>query len=366
MAGVSVGAALAAAGAAVVVLEAEDRPGHHATGRSAALFSENYGNEVVRRLSVASRPFLADPPSGFSPVPLLHPRGVLSIGRSDQLDRLVRLQATGSILLPDLQLVDVDGARQLCPVLSSQYVAGGVWEPRAADIDVDALLGGYQRRLVQSGGKLVTGSPLRSARRQSGRWVLESPGVTVDARVVVNAAGAWADTVGLLLGARPVGLIPHRRTAFIFDPPGQEDPQTWPMVVDVDETFYFKPEGGRLLGSPADETPSPPIDARPEEIDVALALDRIGTAMGVELRHAHHPWAGLRTFAPDRTPVAGPDPNVDDLFWLAGQGGYGIQTAPALAKATAALVLSGDLPPALTAVGLRVADLAPARLASAT
>jgi D-arginine dehydrogenase len=361
IAGVSAGAALAEAGAEVAVLEAEDRPGHHATGRSVALFTENYGNEVVRRLTVASRPFLADPPPGFSAVPLLRARGALFIGRSDQRDRLVRLQATGSMLVTDLELVDTDAALRLCPVLSGDYVAGGVWEPRAADIDVDALLGGYLRRLSQSGGALVTGSPVSSARRRAGRWVLEGAGVTVDARVVVNAAGAWADAVGVLFGARPLGLVPLRRTAFIFDAPGHQNPQAWPMVNDVDETFYFKPEGGRLVGSPADETPSAPVDARPEEIDVARALDRIGTALGVELRHAQHPWAGLRTFASDRTPVAGHDPNVDGLFWVAGQGGYGIQTAPAMAEATAALVLTGNLPPALTALGLRAADLTPAR-----
>jgi D-arginine dehydrogenase len=363
IAGVSAGAALAAAGAAVAVLEAEDRPGHHATGRSVALFSENYGNEVVRRLTVGSRAFLADPPSGFSAVPLLRPRGALSIGRNDQRDSLARLHAAGSMLVTDLQLVDAAHARKLCPALSSDYVVGGVWEPRAADIDVDALLGGYLRRLSRAGGHLVTDARIRSARRSANRWVLEGDGVTVEAGIVVNAAGAWADVVGELLGARPLGMVPNRRTAFIFDPPGKEDAQTWPMVTDVDEAFYFKPEGGRLVGSPADETPSPPADARPEEIDVARALDRIGAALGVELRHASHPWAGLRTFAPDRTPVAGPDPDVDGLFWLAGQGGYGIQTAPALAAATAGLVLDGELPPTLTAVGLRAADLAPARLA---
>ena len=361
IAGVSAGAALAEAGAEVAVLEAEDRPGHHATGRSVALFTETYGNEVVRRLTVASRPFLADPPSGFSAVPLLRPRGSLCIGRADQLDGLARLQAAGSVLVTDLQLLDTDGALQLCPVLSGDYVAGGVWEPRAADIDVDALLGGYLRRLGQAGGTLVTGTPVRSAHRRSGRFVLEGGGVAVDARIVVNAAGAWADAVGVRFGARPLGFVPLRRTAFIFDSPGDEDPHAWPMVTDVDETFYFKPDAGRLVGSPGDETPSAPVDARPEEIDVARALERIGTALGVELRHAHHPWAGLRTFAPDRTPVAGPDPSVDGLFWVAGQGGYGIQTAPAMAEATAGLVLAGDLPPALTAVGLRATDLAPAR-----
>jgi D-arginine dehydrogenase len=273
------------------------------------------------------------------------------------------LQTAGSALVADLQLIDADAVRQLCPVLARDYVAGGVWEPRAADIDVDALLGGYLRRLREAGGTVVTGAPVASAARRGGRWVLACGDVSVDAGVVVNAAGAWGDSVGVCFGARPLGLVPNRRTAFVFDPPGTDSPQSWPMVIDVDEAFYFKPEGGRCVGSPADETPSPPVDARPEEIDVALALDRIGTALGVELRHAHHPWAGLRTFAPDRTPVAGFDPDVDDLFWLVGQGGYGIQTAPALAEATAGLVLAGDLPSGLTDVGLQASDLAPGRLA---
>jgi D-arginine dehydrogenase len=198
-----------------------------------------------RRLTVASRPFLADPPAGFSAVPLLHPRGALSIGRSDQLDRVVGLHAAGSMLVTDLQLVDTDRVRQLCPVLAGDYVAAGVWEPRAADIDVDALLGGYRRRLGRAGGRLVTASPVRSVHRRAGRYVLDGAGVGVEARVVVNAAGAWADAVAELCGARPLGLVPYRRTAFIFDPPGTENPRVWPMVIDVDETFSFKPEGGR-------------------------------------------------------------------------------------------------------------------------
>jgi len=332
MAGVSAAAVLTDSGARVAVIEAEERPAVHSTGRSAALFSENYGNEHVRRLTIASRAFLSAPPPGFTDVALLSPRGVLIIARADQL---------------------------------SLVEAGASWEPDADDIDVDALLQGYMRAFKAGGGAVLTGFRLTGdgVARRDGAWLLaDGSGREISAPVVVDAAGAWADRVAAAFGARRLGLQPRRRTAFIFDPPDGADPSGWPMVIDAAEEFYFKPDGGRLLGSPADETPSEPVDARPEEIDVARALDRIGAAMGTELRFAHRPWAGLRTFAPDRTPVVGPDPDIEGLVWLAGQGGYGIQTAPAMAAAAAGLVLEGRLPDWLAAAGLSEQILGPGRL----
>ncbi len=365
MAGVSAAAQLAGRGAEVAVVETEASPGVHATGRSVAVFTENYGNRTVRLLTVASRPFLSDPPEGFSQVPLLKTRGMLSVGRDDQVDRLDDAAQEGAALVPDTHRIDAKTAIDLCPALSRAYVAGAVWEPGAADIDVDGLLQGYVRNVRANGGTVFTGVTIEGARYDR-RWILTTGDGGLTAAVVVNAAGAWGDEVAALLGARPLGLQPLRRTAFVFDPPGGEDPSGWPMVVDVDETFYFKPDAGRLIGSPADETPSAPTDARPEEIDVALGLEHIGAAMGADLRHAYRPWAGLRTFARDRTPVVGFDPDVERLVWLVGQGGYGIQTAPAVAEAVAELVQRGGLPEALTAAGLTESELSPARFRGAT
>ena len=341
IAGASVAYELAAR-ATVVLLEAEPTTAFHTTGRSAAVFTENYGSAAIRALTIASRPFLSTPPDAFTDQPLLAPRGALWIGRADQQDRLDALHAAGSALVPSLERVDAAGVLARCPVLDPSYVAGGVWEPDALDLDVHAIVSGYLRGFRRRGGTVRTSARVIAAERAGDRWRISTgDGGVVDATSVVDAAGAWADEVAAVFGARPVGLTPLRRTAFTFDPPAGEDARAWPLVIDADEGFYFKPEGTRLLGSPADEHPSPPCDARPDELDVALALERIGAALGLELRHAHAPWAGLRTFAPDRTPVVGPDPAVDGFFWLAGQGGYGIQTAPALAALAASLVLHG-------------------------
>lgn len=352
IAGASVAAALSEAGATVVVLEAEAGPGHHTTGRSAAVFSENYGNDVVRRLTVASRAFLTRPPDGFSDAALLHPRGALWVADDEQLPRLAAMATDAARLVPSVRRIDAAEALERCPALDPSVVAGAVLEPEAQDIDVDALLQGYLRVTRRGGGRLLPRARVTSLRRHGGRWRVISSAGDVDAGVVVDAAGAWADEVAVLAGARPIGLTPLRRTAFLFDPPDDLDARAWPLVIDADERCYCRPEGGRLMGSPADETPSPPLDARPEELDVALGLDRLGRLFGRELTHASNPWAGLRTFAPDRTPVVGPDPAVDGFVWLAGQGGYGIQTAPAMAAAAAQFVLDGTLPDA---------DLLPAR-----
>lgn len=348
IAGVSAAAELATAGAEVVLLEAEAQLAHHTTGRSAALFTETYGNEVVRALTVASRSFLEAPPDGFDR-PLLTPRGVLWVAPAGR-EHLAREQAaTTRELVPSVELLDGDAARARCPVLVPEAVATAAWEPEADDIDVHALLTGYRRMASTAGAHLLTGRRLAGGRHAGARWQLDTSTGPLEARVVVDAAGPWADEVAVACGVAPLGMRPLRRTAFLFDLPDRPTDPGWPMVVDLTWAYYFKPESGRLLGSPADETLSQPCDARPEEIDVARALDAIGNAVGVELRHASHPWAGLRTFAPDHTPVVGADPAVPGFVWLAGQGGYGIQTAPALARAAAAAVL-GRPDPALPAL----------------
>jgi D-arginine dehydrogenase len=233
------------------------------------------------------------------------------------------------------------------------------------DMDVHAIHHGYLKGLRARGGQIVTDAELLSLNHHEGLWHAETRAGTQSAPWVVNAAGAWADAVAALAGLAPVGLVPKRRTAITFDPtpiPEQADLPHWPMVCDVDETFYFKPEGGRLLASPADETPSQPCDAQAEELDVALTVDRIERASLFSIRRISHRWAGLRTFAPDKSPVVGPDPAAQGFFWLAGQGGYGIQTAPAMARTAAGLLTSGRVPEDLAALGVTASGLAPERL----
>ncbi|HUF86138.1 MAG TPA: FAD-binding oxidoreductase [Thermohalobaculum sp.] len=347
--------------AAVIVLEQESQPGYHTTGRSAALFTEAYGNLAIRRLTSAGRGFFEDPPEDFTGHPLLAPRGTLFIARADQLGTLGRALAQtpeGA----EVRRLSGPEAVALNPALDPGYVAAALYEPQARDIDVHALHAGFLRGLRRRGGRLVTGARVEGLARQAGAWVAATPAGRFAAPVVVNAAGAWADAVAALAGVRPVGLVPKRRTAFTFEAPEGWDIAGWPATIDIDERFYFRPDAGRILGSPADETPSPPCDAQPEEIDIAVGVDRIERATRLTVRRLASKWAGLRSFVADKTPVLGFAPDAEGFFWLAGQGGYGIQTSPALARAAAALVGTGDLPADLKARGLEKAALAPGRL----
>lgn len=361
MAGASAAWALAGLGS-VRLLEQEDRPGYHTTGRSAALFSETYGNAVIRRLTSAGRAFFKAPPEGFAAHPLLSPRGALLIARPDQRAAVDRALAETPEGLPAPERLGSTEAQRLNPALSPDYVAEALYESGSEDIDVDALHQGFLRGLRQRGGMLETRAEVRALAHDGTVWTAETPARAFAAPILVNAAGAWADHVASLAGVPPLGLVPKRRTAFTFDPPEGMDPGPWPATIDIEEQFYFKPEAGRILGSPADETPSEPCDAQPEELDVAIGVDRIEQATCLRVRRLTHRWAGLRSFVPDKSPVVGFDASAEGFFWLAGQGGYGIQTAPALASAVAALIGTGELPSDLRDRGLRLADLAPERL----
>ena len=360
IAGCSV-AALLAETHRVLVLERESHPGFHSTGRSAALFSLIYGAEPVRALSRASREFLFDPPAGFTDAPLVRPRGALHIATRDQRSRLEAFAALPDIK-PFTHRISGDGARELCPILRPDHVDDAVIEADAADVDVHALHQGYLRLLRDRDGRLLTDRTVESLHRDRGRWLLRAGGETYAAPVVLNAAGAWADVIAAMAGVAPIGLQPMRRTALLVDPPEGVDIDRWPMVIDIDEQFYFKPDAGQLLLSPADETPLQPCDVQPDEWDVALAVDRIETATTLQVRRIKHRWAGLRSFVPDRVPVAGYDIDAPGFFWLAGQGGYGIQTVFGLARAAAALVLEQPIPESLISSGVAVEDLSPARL----
>ncbi len=362
MAGASAAYELAA-DASVLLLERESQPGYHTTGRSAALFSETYGNAVIRALSVGSRSFLA-PPAGFADHPLLTPRGVLLIARADQMATAAAHAEAAAKLVPSVRLIDGAAAQARVPVLRPGYAAGAVEEPDAMDIDVHALHQGFLRGARARGARIVTDAEVTGLARDGDGWRIETRVGSWHAGVVVNAAGAWADPIAALAGLPPAGIVPKRRTAVTFAPTPGIEIADWPAVVDADEQFYFKPEAGKLLASPADETPFAPCDVQPDELDIAVCIDRIQAAAELPVRRIDRSWAGLRSFAADKTPVVGFEPDAPGFFWLAGQGGYGIQTAPAMGRVAAALALGRAVPDDLADLGVAAAALSPARIRS--
>ncbi|MEZ5740110.1 MAG: FAD-dependent oxidoreductase [Burkholderiaceae bacterium] len=359
IAGASVAAELADHGP-VALLEAEAAPGMHTTGRSAAMFALIYGPVMVRALTRASRDFLHHPPAGFADRRLVGPRGVLMLARPDQEAALAALfDAVGP--LPSVRLVEARDMREVMPLLRPGYVCRGMHDTDCQDIDVAALHQAWLRQFAHRGGRLLVNSRVCALAPAAGGWLLETKQRRVRCERVVNAAGAWADEVAMLAGARPVGLIPRRRTALTVEAPRDPAAAGWPMTVDIDEQFYLKPEAGRLLLSPGDETACPPGDVQPEEIDVATAIDRVQRAFELPISRLSSRWAGLRSFVADREPVLGEDPCRPGFFWLAGQGGYGIQTAPAMARVAAAAVLGRPWPADVLAQGVTPEALAPGR-----
>lgn len=341
--------------ARVLLLEREPAHGYHTTGRSAALFSALYGNEPVRALTRASRAFFDAPPAGFSEHPLLSPRGCLYAGSAQDAEAVQQIAAS-----PLAQLVSANEARRRVPILTPAASAHAAYEPGAFDVDVNALHQGFLRAARAAGARLLTDAGVIALEKRR-HWQLTTSAGTFEARVLVNAAGAWADALAQMAGAAPCGLQPLRRTAILLDPAPESGSAGWPAVIAADESYYFKPDAGLLLASPADETPTAPCDAQPEELDIAVCVDRIETATTLKVRRVIRAWAGLRTFAPDRTPVVGYDDSIEDFFWLAGQGGYGVQTAPALSEAAAALALRQELPARLLSEGFASEALSPRR-----
>ncbi len=365
IAGASAAYELAKAGS-VLLLEREDRPGYHTTGRSAAVFAPAYGNDPIRKLTRASQAFYEARAGGLADHPVLTPRGELLIARSDQMKALDEAERTLSVELSGLKRLDRDEAISRVPALSAAYVAAGLADDNATDMDVAAIHQGFLTGFQKRGGKLIIDAEVLTLKEQAKGWLIQSKAGAIRADIVVNAAGAWADHVACLAGLSPIGLVPKRRTAFVFDPASASDASfvsdpSWPIVCDIDENFYFKPEAGLLLGSPADETPVPPCDVQPEELDVALAVDRIEKATTWQVQRIVRRWAGLRSFVADKTPVVGREATIPSFFWLAGQGGYGIQTAPAMARVTHALLTGQGMPADLEAAGLTFQDLAPDR-----
>ncbi len=367
IAGVSAAFALSEAGEGgrtvdVVLVEAESVLAHHTTGRSAAQLILNYGVRPIRALTRASLDFLHHPPEPLVDFPLLEPRDVLTVATADQDESTDRMLAEGLATNPAIREISVAEARTHFPALRDGWASRAILEPDSYDIDVAGLHQAFVRGLKANGGLVRLTAPVVAFERRSGQWLVTlAGGDTLEADVVVNAAGAWGDVVAERAGIDGVGLQPMRRTAFMT-PSRHDDSSGWPLVADVDHNWYVKPDGAQFLCSPADEQPSEPCDARPEEIDVALAIDRINEATTLDIRHVASSWAGLRTFTADRSMVIGPEPGDPSFVWCVGQGGTGIQTAPAAGRLVADLVIHGAPGNSFADVDLDVGALAPDRL----
>ncbi|MGI9598809.1 MAG: NAD(P)/FAD-dependent oxidoreductase [Acidimicrobiales bacterium] len=348
----------------VMLLEAESQLGHHTTGRSAAQYIENYGAMPIRSLTKASLDFFENPPAEFCDQPLLSEQAILTVGAPGQDRSIDRLLETGRAINPDIAEISLEEAGRLVPLLRTDRLTRAVIEPGSSDIDVAALLQCFVRGFRAGGGEIATTARVDAATRSSGsgsEWALDTTAGPRQADVVVNAAGAWGDVVAATAGIAPVGLAPMRRTAFMVASRWDESP-TWPMITDADLNWYVKPDGPQFLCSPADETPSEPMDAKPEEVDIARAIDRINTATTLDIRSVRSSWAGLRTFVPDRAMVLGPDPADPTFVWCVGQGGNGIQTAPAAGRLVAELCLDGRPGSFFDGFDLDLAGLSPDRL----
>ena len=351
IAGLSAAAELSRS-ASVAVLEAEPQIGFHSSGRSATMVHYALGDAVVRALTLASRPFFDAPPEGFTDVPLGRTMPLLVYAREDErgaLDRLEREIAR----FAEIERLDARGVHQLCPLLNDD-ARHGIADRTAMRLDPHALLQGNLRALRRNNGALYTGARVAAIERRSGTWnVTTEAGEVHRAAVLVNAAGAWADAVARLAGVRPLGLEPKRRTIITFDAPPGTNLEHLPFAKTVGDELYFAPESGRLFASPMDEVPSDACDAQAEELEVAIAAYRVEERTAVKVDRIHSRWAGLRTFTADQRPAAGFADDADGFFWLAGQGGFGLQTSPAMARIAASLIAGTGWP---------VPDVAPEEL----
>lgn len=343
----------------VVVLEQEDALGYHSTGRSAAEFVLRYNSPEVCKLAAIARQFFDAPPDGFADVPLLRPRGGITIANAEKAERL-RAQFEADRRLAPLTPMTPDEAIAQVPFLDPVYVAAAYHDPEFWDIEVENLLQGYVKGARRTGAEIRTDAGVTSISDDGRQWRIDTRSGPVAARTIVNAAGGWADGVAGLAGVRPLGIVPHRRTAVLVDLPGF-DPSPMPEVNELDEDFYFKPEAGRLLVSPADATPCEPADVQPEEIDVAWAVHHFEQATILKVNRVARSWAGMRSFSADRLPAIGPDPEQARFFWLAGQGGYGILSSPALGSLAAALICGTAAPDGFADEGLDPAVFSPGR-----
>lgn len=336
-------AAVLAPHAKVIVLEAEEQIGFHSSGRSATMVHYALGDRLVRALTLASRPFFEEPPAGFSDSAVGHRMPVLVHAREDERAGLDALETEISHFAP-VERLDARGVHELCPLLKEDAVHG-IADRNGIRLDPHGLMQGNLRQLKANGGELRTSARIASVQRSRGVWTLSSEaGEAFSAPILVNAAGSWADHVAMLSGVRPIGLEPKRRTIITFDAPPEADLAKLPFAKTVGDHLYFAPESGRLFASPMDEVSSDPCDAQPDEYEVALAAYRVEERTMMKVGRIHSRWAGLRSFAPDRHPVVGFAPDAEGFFWLAGQGGFGLQTSPAVAAACASMIANTSWP----------------------
>ena len=322
----------------VALIEAEEAAGYHTTGRSAAMWMQNYGPDDVRALSRQSRAFLECPPAGFSEAPLIRRRAVIYLAPPEQTGALAAMIAGGLDVLP-IELADIHA---MVPALRPGYAVAAAIEHDAYDVDVAAIHDGFLRHLRRAGGTLALRSRTGRIERRSGKWHAQTTGEEFSAPVLVDAAGAWGDEVAIQAGVAPLGLIPKRRTGVIVDPAPYE-PADWPMINDAAHTWYARAEARtKLMLSPADETPMHAHDAQPDELDIAIAIDRMQQALDIDVRRVERSWAGLRTFTPDGSLAVGWDRAAEGFFWCVGQGGYGIQTSPAAGRLVAEMIAGRD------------------------
>lgn len=359
IAGASVAAHLAAQ-QTTIILEMEDRPGYHTTGRSAAVYEPNYGPRAIRALTRAGRDFYHSPPDGFAGAALTIPRPSLFLMPAGQEAAAETFLATSQ----GIEQISLAEAKALHPLIRDAYPKACYLDTTTSDIDVDLLHQGYLRMFRERGGKLVCDARTTEIAHHKGQWMISTPQGEFRAPIIVNAAGAWADQVAILAGAKPVGLQPKRRSIAVVPAPAKYNVMGWPLITDTGETWYSKPSGGKLLVSPADTTHVDPHDAYADDETLAMGIARFQEAIDFEVTHVERTWGGLRTFAPDGEPVCGYDPKCEGFFWLAGQGGYGIQSAPGLSRYAAALIERRTVPEDIAAQGMGESDLLPGRFAT--
>jgi len=328
--------------ASVLVIERENQPAYHSSGRSAAMFIEGYENALVSDITKASGAFFRTPPEAFCEHPLLHPLGGMTAAGPGEADGLARYLDVWQPRCPNLVELSVAEALARVPILNPGWLSAAAYDPTWQTIDVHELLSGFRRGLKQAGGHLQTDAEVTALQPSGNGWRITcgDQQLSCEARIIVNAAGAWASTIAELADVSPVPLTPMRRSAAIVPAPNTTPAvDTWPIVHTLDERLYFKPESGGLMVCPQDETPSQATDAYPEDIDIAQGLNRMTEVTTYDAVRVSHQWAGLRTFAPDRRPVLGFAPDASGYFWLAGQGGFGVQTAPAMGAEAAYQIL---------------------------
>ena len=349
----------------VIVLEKEGLLGYHTTGRSAAFFTENYGNQIIRSITKASRYFLENPPACFKEHELMTKYGgSLFISNNRQSKFIDKELEYAKSLSANVFEISKKEARKMVPVIKEDYIDRALHEPDSKAMDVDLIHQGFFRGLKENNGEIFFNSEVNKIKKINNEWKIYTKNAELSSPIIINAAGAWCDEIAILAGCNPLNLSPKRRTVIIFESSENISSSDWPVVIDIEDKFYFKSEAGKILASPADETDSLPCDAQPEEIDIALTVDRIENATNFKIKKIDHKWAGLRSFFPDRTPIVGEDPLESNFYWLAGQGGYGIQTAPGISKIIECLITGKKWPNYLSDLSIKPETLSPNRLIS--